>query len=216
MTRTRALTLSAAVSVLALGLAAAPAAAQMSPTQQQPQQPRGAGDSKAGMDRASAKFMKDAAQTDMFEIEAAKIALEKSRNEAVRSFAQTMLDEHQKMSSQMKSAAGGQHAMAGDMAQIDRKHTRKLDDLRKESGANFDKKYIEMQVDGHRDALKLHQSYAKNGDNAELKKAANDALPHVQQHLQQAQALQRQTAEVPRERSPGGAAGDRAPTQQRY
>lgn len=198
MTRTRALTLSAAVSVLALGFAAVPATARTSPTQQQP--PRATGDSKAGMDRGSAKFMTEAAQTDMLEMEAAKIAVEKSRNEQVRRFAQKMLDEHQKMSGRMKSAAGGQHPMSGEMAQLDRKHARKLDDLRKESGANFDRKYMEMQVEGHRDALKLHQDYAKNGDDAKLKKAANDALPHVQQHLQEAQALQRQTAEMSRDR----------------
>ncbi len=146
----------------------------------------------------STKFVKEAAVTDAFEIEAAKIALEKSRNDGVRRFAQHMIDEHTKMSTQLKSAAVNQRSATGEpAAEIDRAHRAKLDDLRKESGANFDRKYMEMQVQGHQQAAKLFENYSKNGDDAGLKKVAADALPHVKQHLQQAQTLQRQTAAAP-------------------
>lgn len=205
MTHLRAFSLTAA-SVLALSFAA-PALAQMSPGQKQggpgaPAQTQ----SQSGMDRGSAKFVSEASMSDMFEIEAAKLAVQKSRNDAVRSFAQKMLDEHQKMSSQLKAAAGSQ---ATAPTQLDRKHAQKLEQLRQASGAQFDRLYMETQVQGHREALKLHQDYAKGGDNANLKKVATEAVPHVQQHLQQAEALHKQTAEVPRDRAPS----DRSPAQ---
>lgn len=207
MTRFRAFSLTAA-SVLALSLAL-PAAAQTSPGQRQggpgapaQTQPQ----AQSGMDRGSVKFVNEASMSDMFEIEAAKLAVQKSRNDAVRSFAQKMLDDHQKMSSQLKAAAGSQAAAT---TQLDRKHAQKLEQLRQASGAQFDRLYMETQVQGHREALKLHQDYAKGGDNTNLKKVATEAVPHVQQHLQRAEALHKQTAEVPRDRAPG----DRSPAQ---
>ncbi len=194
MSRTRLFALSAAASVVALSLSLEPAMAQQS---SQPQQrPAAERNTVAKMD--STKFVKEAAVTDAFEIEAAKIALEKSRNDGVRRFAQHMIDEHTKMSAQLKSAAGNQRAATGEpAAEIDRAHRAKLDDLRKESGANFDRKYMEMQVQGHQQAAKLFENYSRNGDDAGLKKVATDALPHVKQHLQQAQTMQRQTAAAP-------------------
>jgi putative membrane protein len=194
--------LAAAASVLALGFAAAPVIAQQTPYQQQTQPPTATGDAKPAVDRESARFVKNAATTDMFEIEAAKIALQNSRNEAVRSFAQRMIDDHERLSGHVK-AAGKQHAGAGEAAQLERKHKVKLDELRRETGANFDRKYMEMQVQGHREALRLHQNYAKQGDDAALKKAASEAVPQIEQHLQQAQGLEKQTANVPPDRGPG-------------
>jgi putative membrane protein len=199
VTRICALALSAVSALAALGLpglAMAPAIAQ------HPQHHTMSGDTKpeqpAGMDRGT-KFMKEAPQSDMFEIEAAKIALEKSRNEQVRSFAQTMLTDHQRMSMEMMAVAGGTRPAA---AQLEPRHGAQLDQLRQETDANFDKRYMEMQVEGHREALTLHQDYSKNGDNAQLKNVATDALPQVQQHLQQAEMLRRQMTEVPG-RQPG-------------
>lgn len=198
MSRMRLLLSTAAVSALVLGLSLDPAAAQQTQTQQQRPADRDANKASAGkMD--SAKFAKEAAVTDAFEIEAAKVALEKSRNDGVRRFAQHMIDEHTKMSAQLKAAAANQPA-----PEMDRTHRQKLEDLRKESAANFDRKYIQMQVEGHQAALKLHDGYAKNGDDAGLKKVATEAVPHVQAHLRDAQNLQRQTAAAPAAQRPAG------------
>ena len=209
MSHVRILLSSAAMSVIVLGLSLDPAAAQQQPTQQrQNDTNRNAGAPKVD----STKFVKEAAMTDAFEIEAAKIALEKSGNDGVRRFAQHMIDEHTKMSAQLKSAAVNQRAATGEpAAEMDRPHRQKLDDLRKESGANFDRKYIQMQVEGHQQALKLHDGYAKNGDDAGLKKVASEAVPHVQAHLREAQNLQRQTATAPA----GSRPADSRPAEQR-
>jgi|GEM_PF-980176 len=214
MSHVRILLSSAAMSVIVLGLSLDPAVAQQQPTQQREKDiHRNANDRNAGAGRVdSTRFVKDAAMTDAFEIEAAKIALEKSRNDGVRRFAQHMIDEHTKMSAELKSAAVNQRAATGEpAAEMDRAHRQKLEDLRKESGANFDRRYIQMQVEGHQQALKLHEGYAKGGDDAGLKKVASEAVPHVQAHLREAQSLQRQTAAAPA----GSRPADSRPAEQR-
>jgi putative membrane protein len=205
----RALTL-AGVSLIGLSLALDPAAAQNQPQGQMPSQSK-TGDAGKGVrsSNASASFVKQAATSDMFEIEAAKLALQKSQNNGVRQFAQKMVDEHTKMSAQVKDAAQKDQVAAAVPAQMDRAHTQKMEDLKKLNGAAFDKKYVEMQVKAHQDAAKLFESYAKSGEDANLKKTVNEGLPHIKHHLQEAQTLQRsvQTAEVP--------AGGNRPVEQR-
>jgi putative membrane protein len=197
--RTVALTLGA--SLIALGFAFDPAAAQNNQPQGQNRAQPKAGDPTAGQrnDTASATFVKQAAVSDMFEIETSKLAVQKSQNNGVRQFAQKMIDEHTKMSQQVKSAAMQDQVAAGAPSQLDRPKTQQLDDLKKLNGAAFDKKYVEIQVKAHQEAAKLFETYAKSGEDANLKKTVNEGLPHIKHHLQEAQALQRsvQTAEVP-------------------
>ena len=52
-----------------------------------------------------------------------------------------------------------------------------------------DAAYDEAQREGHEQAVVLFESYAKNGDNADLKKWAGKTLPHLKKHLSMAQKL---------------------------
>lgn len=134
-------------------------------------------------------YVTQAATADMFEIESSKLALTKSTNAEIKAFAQMMVDDHTKSSQGLKTAA----ATAGDKANVpatlDLKHQGLLDELNATSGAAFDKAYMQAQAAGHEDALKLHRSYAEQGDNAALKQHALDAVPVVSGHLDQAKKL---------------------------
>lgn len=195
-------------SLVALGLALDPVAAQNNqPQGQLPSQPKAGDPSKGARNNtASATFVKQAAASDMFEIEAAKLALQKTQNNSVRQFAQKMVDEHTRMSAQVKDAARKDQVAAAVPTQTDRAHTQKLDELKKLNGAAFDRKYVEMQVQAHQEAAKLFETYARNGEDANLKKTVNEGLPHIRYHLTEAQALQRsvQTAAVPAGERPAG------------
>ena len=63
----------------------------------------------------------------------------------------------------------------------------KLDDLKK--AANFDKAYLENQVDAHQGALNLMQRYAQDGDVPAIKAFAAATAPTVQQHYDHAKTL---------------------------
>jgi putative membrane protein len=64
-----------------------------------------------------------------------------------------------------------------------------LDELKGKSGKDFDQSYDQIQVKAHEDAVALFEAYAREGDNADLKKWAAATLPHLNQHLKMAQKL---------------------------
>jgi len=59
-----------------------------------------------------------------------------------------------------------------------------------QTGAEFDKGFIQAQVKSHQDAIDLFEKEASNGSDAELKAFANKQLPGLRAHLKQAQDLQ--------------------------
>ncbi|HVT24465.1 MAG TPA: DUF4142 domain-containing protein, partial [Rhizomicrobium sp.] len=64
-----------------------------------------------------------------------------------------------------------------------------LNSLNAKSNADFDKTYMDDQVQGHKDAVALMEDYAKNGDNAKLKAFAAQVLPTIKEHLAMAQKI---------------------------
>ena len=137
-------------------------------------------------------FVSNAAQGDMYEIQAAKIAETKSKNADVKAFAKMMEKDHTKLSGEMKpliSAAG-----QTPPADLDQRRKGFLDNLKAANAGDFDKTYMDQQVAAHDEALTLMQGYAKDGSDAGLKAAAAKAVPIVQHHSDMAKQLQAKIA----------------------
>jgi predicted outer membrane protein len=65
-----------------------------------------------------------------------------------------------------------------------------LDSLKGLRGADFDKVYLQkLGVEGHQKAVAAFQKEADGGQNPDLKKAAQKALPTIQEHLKMAEGL---------------------------
>ncbi len=58
------------------------------------------------MPTTASAYMEMAHSSDMFEIESSRMALQMSRNQAVRSFAQMMVNDHTRMMNEMMAMAG--------------------------------------------------------------------------------------------------------------
>lgn len=143
------------------------------------------------MSQMTGDYMMRAAMSDMYEIEAGRIAAEKARNPRVRNFAQMMVTDHTNSSSRMQQAMPP--GMTMNMpAQLDAEHQAKLTQLRNApAGANFDRTYMQQQVMAHEQALALHQNYARNGDMQPLRQVATSVAPVVETHLREARTLAR-------------------------
>ncbi|HVT54873.1 MAG TPA: DUF4142 domain-containing protein [Xanthobacteraceae bacterium] len=131
-------------------------------------------------------FVKEVAISDMFEIESSKLAQEKSTNDKTKKFAEQMVADHSKTSSELKSMAPNKSVIP---TKLDSSHQSKIDKLKGLKGDDFTKQYDSMQVSAHKDAVGLFQRYAKGGDNAKLKEWAGKTLPTLKHHLDMAQAL---------------------------
>ena len=138
---------------------------------------------------AAPDFVVKASATDMFEIEAGKLAVERSTNAEVKKYAQMMVDMHTAMSADLKSAiaASGQTLAPATALPADLQD--KLDDLRAADAKDFDKEYADDMVDVHQAALNTVQRYAEDGDVPALKAFAAAGAPKIQEHLNQAEGL---------------------------
>jgi putative membrane protein len=112
-------------------------------------------------------FIKQAAMSDMLEIAAAKIAQQKG-NVDEKKFAEVMITDHTKTSTELKGLVSGEMKSAIPSA-IDDSSQKKLDKMRDTKSDDFASEYDPMQVTAHKDAVDLFERYAKGGDDAKLK-----------------------------------------------
>lgn len=136
---------------------------------------------------AAPDFVAKAAASDMFEVEAAKIAQKRSQNAEVKKFAGEMITAHTKSTADLKKAIADSGQAITPPAALPADLQGKLDDLNKADA--FDKAYMDNQVDAHQAALDLLQRYAQDGDVAAIKAFAAATAPVVQQHYDQAKTI---------------------------
>jgi putative membrane protein len=134
-------------------------------------------------------FIKEAAISDMLEIEAAKIAQQKG-NPQEKTFADEMITDHTKTSTELKGLVSGEMKAALPTS-LDDSSQKKLDKLRDTKPGDFAGEYDPMQVSAHKDAVSLFERYAKSGDDPKLKDWAAKTLPTLQHHLEMAQDMNR-------------------------
>src|SRR6476659_7105495 len=134
-------------------------------------------------------FMNKVAVSDMFEIQSSQMALAKQADADTKPFAEKMVQDHQKTSSELKALVDSGKVKAKLPTALDSEHQKLLDDLKAKSGKEFDQTYDQVQVKAHRDAVALFEAYGKSGDNADLKSWASQTLPHLKEHLSMAEKL---------------------------
>ncbi len=104
-------------------------------------------------------FIKEAALSDMLEIDAAKIAQQKGDPQE-KAFAGEMITDHTKTSSELKGLVSGE-TKAALPTSLDDSSQKKLDKLGDTKPEDFASEYDPMQVSAHKDAVSLFERYAK-------------------------------------------------------
>jgi putative membrane protein len=144
----------------------------------------------AGITPSTQDFVTEAAQSDMFEIQSSKLALN-SQDGPTKNFAQKMIQDHTKTTQELQAVIGNgerQARLPTDMSSSQQSMLTKLRDLH---GADFDKQYHSDQVSIHKDAVSLFQRYGKAGAGTQLRTWAGSTEPTLEQHLEMAQNLNR-------------------------
>lgn len=138
-------------------------------------------------------FIEEASAKGIAEIEAGKLALQKSSSVAVKAFAQQMIDEHTATNNELAAVARSKNLKIASDAELLNKA--KAFALKQRSGESFDAAYAHNQVKEHEKAIELFQSAAKS-DDAEIRAFAAAALPHLESHLSKAHELAASTTAV--------------------
>jgi putative membrane protein len=172
-----------AACLIAAGVLAAPAYAQSAGE-------KTGVNSALGITPSTPDFVREAAMSDMFEIQSSQLAEQKADDPQTKSFAQKMVTDHTKTSSEMKSMVQGGKVKGVDLpTDMSASQKSMLDKLKGLNGKDFTKQYHSDQVSAHKDAVSLFERYGKGGDNPELKQWASKTLPDLQGHLKMAQDL---------------------------
>jgi putative membrane protein len=141
-----------------------------------------------GVAPKTADFVKEAAISDMFEIDSSKLA-QAQADAKTKAFAAKMVIDHTETSTELKALVSSGKVKAELPASMDDTHQKKFDKLKALKAADFDKQYDSDQVAAHKNAVSLFERYAKDGENADLKAFAAKYLPHLKDHLKMAEDL---------------------------
>ena len=142
----------------------------------------------AMMSSSDRKFAMMAAMGGMAEVEMARLALTKATSDAVKQYAQKMIDDHTPNNAELMQIASTKGLTLPTAP--DAKHRAMMAKMERLSGAEFDRQYIMMA--GHKDHQKMEKLFrdeSMRGRDADLKAFAAKTLPVVQQHLQMARDL---------------------------
>lgn len=130
-------------------------------------------------------FVEMAAISDMYEVQAAEIALSRSRRHDVRDLAQQMVRDHTASSAELMKTAR-------DIAppkELDRLHKGLIDDLKGISDEDFDKRYLSQQESAHSGAITLFRTFKDHGDDGNLREFCAATLPVLEHHMSMVKTL---------------------------
>jgi putative membrane protein len=132
-------------------------------------------------------FVKKAMQGNLAEVQMGQLALQKSNNDQVKKFAQTMIDDHTKLNEQMRPIAQQLGVdIPTDASKKDKSLMTKMQGL---SGPAYDQAYIKEMVKDHKQDQGEFKMEVSNSGNIGVKNAALDGGKTISEHLQMAQQL---------------------------
>lgn len=134
------------------------------------------------------EFAQSTAQSQGYELAAARCALAQSRSPQVRSFANQMLVDHARIEKAMHDAALASK-LVPPQSHVGGDQMRFLAGLQSLRGIAFDREYARQQMLVHTSALTTMRSYAAKGSDANLRQTAVFAIPIIEHHLQTARQM---------------------------
>jgi len=142
----------------------------------------------AGRDQAEQdpvkSFVKEAYNTNLYEVQAGQLAGQKAQDDEIKQFARTMVEDHQKANQQLKQVAQSKQIQLDE--QLDEVHKAKLAKLQKCSAQDLGRKYINGQAAGHMMTVLEFRYQSQNLQDPQLKQWATTMLPKLEQHLDHA------------------------------
>ncbi len=135
-----------------------------------------------------AQFLVNAAEINLEDIKLGQLAQQKGVSADIKSLGQMMVEHHTKALNDLRNLAQSKTISIPENATKD-----VLDDYEKlegMKGADFDRKYCDMMVDGHKDAIGKFEKAASDVSDPQIKQWASSMVPELRKHLDQALVCQ--------------------------
>ena len=141
-------------------------------------------------DETDKAFIKEAAIGDAAEIQLGQMAQEKASNPKVKQFGQRMVKDHSQADDQLKGIAQSQHISLP--TELDPPHKAAAAELSQKAGSQFDQAYMRMMVQDHTKTVNKFKREGTASHDPTVKNFAEQSLPILQSHLQEARQIQAQ------------------------
>jgi len=130
------------------------------------------------------KFVNEIAQDNILEARLAQLAIDKAQNSAVKQFAQRENSDHTRIQDDWSAMTSN----AGLPVQrgIGTKHRQKLEKLQKLSGRAFDRAYMTMEVQNHKDYLDYLQKEGRASNSGVVRNLVDRTIPIFMEHFNNA------------------------------
>jgi putative membrane protein len=134
-----------------------------------------------------ASFYKHAAEGGIAEVEAGRLAQDKSSSQQIKDFGAMMIKDHSAANDKLQSIAAGKNITLPTSSSVGQMASKaKLEVL---SGGTFDKSYVKGQVSAHRETIALFRKEISSGQDTDAKAFATATLPTVRAHLKAITAI---------------------------
>jgi putative membrane protein len=138
--------------------------------------------------RGDRKFIDEAADSGMFEVQIGQLAASKATDPNVRSFANMLVDQHTAANNELVKIANAR----GVELPAAPKHSLRseIDKLGSKNGAEFDRDFVRtVGIKAHEKDIKLFEKASRDVKDAELKAFVDKSLPMLREHLAAAEKL---------------------------
>lgn len=155
----------------------------------------GTSKSKSRPATSDSSWLVKASEANLAEIETGLLAESKASSSEVKQFGKHMVEDHSASNQELTDLARKKGITLS--TRPDEKHLKAAADLADLGGAEFDRKYAEMAVSDHQDAVSL---FEKNGNSTDpdVKAFADKTLPTLKHHLQMARELRGKLTTTPK------------------
>ena len=130
-------------------------------------------------------FLADAIQINLAEISVGELAQKNGGSDKVKAFGKMLVDDHTASNTKATSIAQANGITPPTEPKAADKN--KYDELKKLSGAEFDRAFKQAMVEGHQQAIAKFETVSKGND--DVAKFAQETLPTLRKHLETAQSL---------------------------
>lgn len=131
-------------------------------------------------------FIEEASAKGIAEIEAGKLALQKSTVPEVKTFAKKMIENNAATNKELRALATKKNVEVADDAELLSKA--KAFVLKQRDGESFDAAYVNNQIDAHKATIKLFKDASSSADE-DVRRLAATSLPKLEHHLREAEGL---------------------------
>lgn len=135
-------------------------------------------------EQSASDYVNAASDSDLYEIQSSRVALTKSKNANVKSFARQMIADHTTTTNSLMAALKNpERTIAKPSPKLSTANASKIELLKKAPKASFDQLYMQQQMQAHQTAWAIHKGFVLDGNDPALKQVASTALPIVERHF---------------------------------